>query len=267
MTRAPGGKVGLLKKQLTFIGLAILVLGSTAASCQRVPSEQSAARVRAAGKLEVAVDPSYPPFASLDEKGRPIGFEIDLAGEVARRLGVLPDYVGMDVGGVMDALIARKVDVAISGMPPAPEYGKQLAYSRPYFNAGQVIVTLSDGLEGTDALAGRTVGVESGSTGDIEMRKLLAQVRGLSLKSYTTPDVALADLRLGKLEAVVTDGVTALEFARQYPDANVSAPFVNEYYVVALRKADVSLRDEINRMLDDLERDGYLRALEEKWLR
>ena len=244
---------------------ALVVFGS----CQVSQGERSLARVQSTGKLIVGVDPSYPPFAAIDNQGQPDGYEIDLAKEIARRLGVTPGFVGIDVGGIVDALIARKIDVIISGLSPYPEYAKQLAYSHPYFNGGQVLVVAPGGPHSFTQLAGRTVGVESGSTGDLETRKRAQQIKDLKIKSYTTAEAAIDDLRAGFLDGAVTDVLTA----RQYLSHNtadlsiVEPPFTDESYVVASRRADLSLAAEINRILADLEREGYLKYLAERWLR
>ena len=236
--------------------------------CQAPQEERSLARVKASGKLIVGVDPSYPPFAALDGRGQPIGYEIDLAKEVSRRLGVAPGFVGMDFGGIVDALIARKVDVIISGLSPYPAHAKQLAYSRPYFNAGQVLVVTSGYPLTLAGLAGRMVGVESGSTADLEMRQRAGQIDYLQVKSYTTPEAAMEDVRAGRLDAAATDVLTAREYLARNAGLNIAGPpFTDDPYVIASRRGDRSLAAEINRILDDLEREGFLNDLAERWLK
>ncbi|MBI4317211.1 MAG: amino acid ABC transporter substrate-binding protein [Chloroflexi bacterium] len=246
------------------IGLLYLLLGP-----QPKVEDVSLQRIQQAGEIVVGIDPSYPPFESLDAEGNLIGYDVDLAVELARRLGVRASFVSLDIGSIHDALLANKLDVIVSSLPPFPEYTRQIAYSLPYFNAGQVLVLgpHSGDLDGVGDLSGRALGVESGSTADLEMRKLAATVPDLSIVSFTTPDAALADLRVGKLDAVVADAVTALEWrARSGGLRIVPEPLTVEPFVVALRRADALLLQEVDRVLAEVEQDGTQTALHVRWL-
>ncbi len=263
-----------MSREMTLEWLVLLVLASVvvvvgAISCRPQVEERSLSRIKEAGELVVGVDPSYPPFAAVDEKGRIVGYDIDLAEDIARRLGVAARFVSVDIGSIHDGLLAKKFDVIISSLPPFPEFTKKISYSRPYFNAGQVLVVrqTTNDVHTLDDLVGRSVGVEGASAADIEVRKLAGSSLNLTVHPYVSPDLALAALKVGEVDAAVVDAVTALEFIRRDKSVQiVGEPLTVEPYVVAARKADVSLLKEIDRALVELEDDGTGEKLRQRWL-
>jgi polar amino acid transport system substrate-binding protein len=217
--------------------------------------------VRALGRVTIAIDPSYPPFADYDAAGRVVGFDVDLSGEVAGGLGVAPELQAIDIASAIDALLARKVDLVISALPPYPEYTRDVAYSDPYFNAGQVlIVPAGSPITGPVGLAGRTLAVEQGSAGEEEGRKWT----GTRLRLADAPEAALALIGNGA-EAALLDRVVALNLTRGRAEWRVGEPLTFEPYVIAARRVDAALAAAVNQTLARLRADGGLAALERKW--
>ena len=115
----------------------------------------------------MAVDPSFPPFDDVDDGGQLIGFDIDLAQELGRRLDVPVEFKAIAFDGLVDAVIADKADVIISAFPYDPRLTQDIRYSQPYFEGGLVLVTRAESpVTGPEDLVGRTVAVEWGSLGD-----------------------------------------------------------------------------------------------------
>lgn len=225
-------------------------------------------RIRESGKLIVAIDPSYPPFETYDDKGQITGYDVDLASEVASRLGVRPDFVAIDMGGIIDALIAKKVDVIISSLTPYPEYGKDIAYSRAYFDAGQVIVIRrgSTAITALDDLKDKIVAVESGSGGELEMSRHVKSLQGMTMKPTMTPQQALNEVEEGRADAAVVDAISALEYARTHEALEIETTITDEPFVIAARRKDKALLKEIDRVLTEMAAEGDLDNLREKWL-
>lgn len=260
---------GVALGQLVLLVLASFVVAA-AVSCRPQVEDKSLFRVREAGELVIGIDPSYPPFETIDGQGKLVGYDVDLAEYIAGRLGVRPEYVGVDVGSIHDGLLAKKFDVIISSLPPFPELTKEISYSRPYFNAGQVLVVgyATDDISSPKDLEGKIVGVEGASSGDIEVRKLANQSKTMSLTvhPYVAPDAAMAALKAREVDAVVVDSVTAMEFIRRESSVKiVGEPLTVEPYVIAARKADVLLLKEIDNALAEMESDGTSDKLREKW--
>jgi polar amino acid transport system substrate-binding protein len=240
----------------------LLVFNATACLFGRAEPDRSLERVRAAGRLLIAIDPSYPPFADYDAAGGVGGYDVDLAAEVSRDLGVAPELRAIDIGSAIDALLARKVDVVISAFPPYPEYTRDVTYSEPYFNAGQVLVSAAAApITMSAGLAGRTLAVEQGSTAEETARKLT----GVAVRVVDAPENAVGLIGAGA-DAAMVDRVLAASLTRGRPDLVAGPPQTFEPYVIAVRRADAALAAAVDAGLRRLRSEGRLDALERKWL-
>ena len=88
------------------------------------------------GTWRVGMDPSFPPFESLDESGTPIGYDVELAERLAQQWGLEAEIVAIGFDSLVDALQAGKIDSVVSALPLDPRLTKDIAYSEPYFEAG-----------------------------------------------------------------------------------------------------------------------------------
>lgn len=252
---------------LALVGVILSCL--VACEGQDAQPDVSLERVRQSGRLVIGIDPSYPPFESYDERGQLVGFDVDLANDLAGRLGAQPSFVAIDIGGIIDALIAKKIDVIISSLLPYPEYTKQVSYSQAYFNAGQVLVVRegTTDIDGLEDLKGKVVALESGSGGDLEMSKRAKSIERLTIRPEMTAQQALTSVREGRADAAVVDAISALEYQRSQGGLSVVGdPLTDEPFVIAVRRKDQALLKEIERILTDLRDEGGLELLREKWL-
>ncbi len=147
-----------------------LVLAGTAACGRRTDGLD---RVRSSGMLRIAVDPSFPPFEFVDGAGQIVGYDADLARALAESLGVDAHFVTTGYDALYDALTVGRADVIISALYPDPGRTAGFAFSRPYFNAGEVII-VSEGspISSPEELAGRPVACVFGTAGHMELLQL-----------------------------------------------------------------------------------------------
>jgi polar amino acid transport system substrate-binding protein len=232
--------------------------------------DRSLARVRQAGVLRVGLDASYPPFEEIDEAtGEIRGFDVDLARELGRRLGVEIEIVNSGWDGLYDALEAGRFDAVISGLVYDRWQTDRVVYSISYFNAGQVLVVRED--EETIAqvgnLKGHTLGVEVGSEGDVQGHELRKQLRDLTLRPYPAPADVLSAVKQGEVDAGLVDAISARQFIQAEGGVRIVEPPVSdELYVVAVRLEDQALLKAINTALVEMRDDGTLERLMDKWL-
>jgi len=250
---------------LIYCFLAVLTeLGASVAG-QGPDPVWAAARRR--GSLRVAVDFGYYPFSGV-EHGQPIGYDIDLARAVGRKLGLAVEFVPSNLDSIYDDLANRKADVAASALPYAPEQGWRVGFSTFYFNAGQVLVVPErSGIGGQEQLGGHTVGAPLGSDADTFARKLAAGTPTIAVRSdYDTPAALLADLRRGKLDAAIVDNASALSDLGHQPGLKTVGPALTlEPYVLAVPVEAYQLRDQINHALEDLRQEGFFEQIGKKW--
>lgn len=225
-------------------------------------------RIQATGQWRVGIDPSFPPFETLDSEGKPLGFDVDLANAIAARWGVRAQLESVGFDGLMDAVWASKVDSAISALPYQPQFSQDLAFSRPYFEAGLVLVTGKTGnaITSPEDLAGRRVAVEWGSEGDVQARELRRRFPELQIEPQETSQAALAAVVDGQADAALVDHISALQFAATDGRVVIAPkPVVSDPYVIVLPRKAPLLQRQVEEALTALEADGTLDRLTDKW--
>ena len=250
--------------------LVALLLVTMLGACF-APNDVTWEQVRVSGVLRVGMDASFPPFESVASDGSLIGFDVALARELSRRLGVEPQFVAnLPYDGLYDALTARRVDAVISALVVNPARTADFTYSHAYFDAGEVLV-LRNGDRAIRSVADldrHDLGVVLGTMGDQEARRWARRSEALSILPYPTPREALQAVNDGEVDAAVVDRVSALEaMGAGYPVTVVGEPIVEAPYAVAMRKDSQRLLRQINSALTAMEADGTLDRLIANWLK
>jgi ABC-type amino acid transport substrate-binding protein len=215
------------------------------------------------------MDASFPPFETIAVDGGLVGFDVDLARELGRRLGVEVQFVAnLPYDGLYDALAVDRVDVVISALVVNPTRMADFGYSTPYFDAGQVLVVHEGetGIEGMPDLAGRTLAVEFGTQGDLEARKWARRLEGLAIVHCQTAAEALEAIEAEEVDAALVDHVSALAAVSGKGLIIVSPSIVEEPYAVAARRESRHLLRAIDDALAEMETDGTMDTLEMEWL-
>lgn len=228
-------------------------------------------RIQRDGVIRVGMDASFPPFETLDAQGHFLGYDVDLANELARRLGIgHVTFVNIHFDGLYDALLDGKCDIILSALPFDRERTEDVAYTVPYFHAGQVMVVGMAGqasIRDVEDLAGETVAVEMGSEAHSIVRQLNVR-RGLAIEVRTTysAEEALDLARAGETRAAIADAVTVFAYTAAREDVwPVGEQLTDEPYVIAAPLEGKILLDRINRALADMAEDGYRDSLLQSW--
>jgi polar amino acid transport system substrate-binding protein len=270
----------------------MLLIGLAAASLVRQAvvggGDKTWARITQTGVWRVGMDPSFPPFENLDAStGQPAGFDVDLARTIAGRWGVRVEFVGVGFDQLMDAVAANRVDSAISALPITPHRSEEMQFSRPYIEAGMVLVApASAGFppaapagaepDGERALAaaaqlldGKRVAAEWGSEGDGLARRLQTLLQGeLQLVLRGSADEALAAVLAGEADAAIVDAVSAALFLGEGGNLVATGePLRSDPYAIVTPKHAPELLRQVNEALDALEQDGTLSEIRARWLR
>ena len=230
---------------------------------QATTETDALARVRQAGELIIGTDATYPPF---ENKVGPdlVGFDIDLGSAIAKELGVSPRWVNASFDGIFPALLSRKFDMVVTAATITPERQKTLAFSDPYYDAGQVITLRREQKPITlDDLTGKTVGVQINTTAHV----MLEDRAGVRLKKFNSIDLAFLDLQNGRLDAVVNDAPTTRFMLKQsFPSLTVvGTPVTAEQYGIACHPEDASLVKAVNAALAELRTSGEYDRIYAKW--
>jgi len=215
----------------------------------------------------VGIDPSYPPFAEWTPDAI-VGIEPDIARKLGERMGVETSILIMGYDGLYDALYTGEVDLILAGLRADPLYAEWVHYSPPYFDAGQVLVSLADAPVGEmAALDGKRLAVEIASAGDQAAQRWQRRLDTLHVERYLLPEDALVAVERGEVDAALVDAITAREYLRTHSGlvraAEMTAP---DEYVIAMRRANYRLIEAVEASLADMQADGTLDAIIEQWL-
>jgi polar amino acid transport system substrate-binding protein len=250
-----------MKKRILVIMVACLMIismGLTACSGNNDSTEKV---------LRVGVDNTYPPMEYVDESGNTVGFDVDLAAEIAKRLGMKLELVPSAWEGIFLGLDTDKYDCIISSVSMTEERMKTIDFTSPYLANGQVIAVRKDydSIMTAEQLAGKKAGVQAGTTADEAAIKHKEKV-DFELVQYDEIIQAFTELKIGRVDAVIVDAVVAMDYvSKNINDYKVtSAQLTNEPIAVAVKKGN-SLKDDIQKALDEIKADGTLKALSLKW--
>lgn len=229
------------------------------------------------GNWRVALDPSFPPFESLDAQGQPIGYDIDLAREMASDWGLVLEIVPIGYDSLLDALLTSQTDSIVSAFPYDPRVTKDVAFSPPYFEAGVRLAvhkafplpqeTLSKIDDFAHMLQGKVIAVEIGSMADMIGRRLQRLETTIELQAYQTPRESVnALLSDHEVEALLVDNVTLREAqGTGAPIVAIGSALEGNPYVIAAPLSATTLQKAIAETLHKFEKNGTLTRLEEQW--
>jgi len=249
----------IYRLQFLFIAAAAILTAAFPANAQTTLEA-----VKQKGVLVAGSSAEYPPFEYVAD-GKLVGYDVDMAEEITRRMGVKVAWEKIDFKGIVAALTAKRVDVLITALTWTPERAERIAFSDPYFDAGIGAVTQrTSTIEKAEDLTGRKVGVQLGSSGERYVRETIGSKVG-QLLTYDSITLAINDLKNGRVEAVVNP-LPVLRYAVRN-DSGFRYTGVWDTRVVGIntRLEDKELLAEINRHLGDLKREGFLAKLETKW--
>jgi polar amino acid transport system substrate-binding protein len=216
--------------------------------------------------LRVGIDPSLPPF-SFYAGDQVVGFEIDLANALAQELGVQVQWVALGFDGLYDALRADRVDVIIAAVTPDPLRFNDARYTRSYYDAGLVLVSLTNNIREMSDLDRGALAYAFGSAAHEESDRWLRRVTAYQTLPFETPVHALDALRLGQADAALVTATDMQLYRRIHGDWQAIASFVtHQPFVIAVNPRLGRLAGALNTNLDRLEAEGILAALLRRWL-
>lgn len=223
------------------------------------------------GVLNVGSDNAYPPFENIEAgKTEPVGFDVDLYKEIARRLGLTAKSTTTSFDGLFTQSIPRgQFDVGISAITIKDERKQSVDFTDPYFEANlslAVNVSKTPNIKTIDDLAGQTLGVQTGTTGADCADAIVAQGKAKEVKKFDTAVQAFDDLVAGGVAAVVNDrpaseGIIAQRSALKV----VQVLETNEKYGIAISRDKPDLRVAINGALKEMMQDGTYARIYKTW--
>lgn len=262
-----------VRRAAPLLGLgALLIAAGLLWRAWQTPEDAAWARIQADGRMVVATDASYEPFAATDINGDLFGFDVDLAEAIGRRWGVAVAFENLTYDALLGALVVGRDELVISAFVAQPERTREVAYTAPYFTGGTLVVIRRDTGEpivgAAEAwAAGKTLAVEYGAGGDALARQWARRVVGVTVQPLATAADALAAVAAGTADAAVVDAIAAYSFLMDHPDLRLAGPPLGpEPYVIAVSANSPVLLARLEETLAAMEADGTLGHLRAKWL-
>lgn len=221
--------------------------------------------IKAAGKIVLGTSADYPPYQFhkiVDGKDSIVGWEIELAEAIAKELGVELEVKDSKFETLLIDLNAKKVDFVVSAVTITEKRKESVDFSDPYWKGGQVVLMQKEKAVANVAdLKGKTIGVQLGSTGEIEAKK----IEGANVKAVEAFEANILDLLSGKVDAVVLGYAVGKNYEKLNPKLTVVAELSSSDNAIALRKGDKELAEAVNAALAKFKADGTIEKLVAKY--
>lgn len=231
--------------------------------------DNSLQKIKDAGKLVLGLDDTFAPMGFRDDSGEIVGFDIDLAKEVASRMGVELEIKPIDWSSSILSLNKGDIDVLWNGVTINESRKAQINFSKPYLNNRLIIVKSKDrnDINSKEDLAGKVLGVQVGSNDEALQSDPISK-EAKEIRKYDVNVNAFLDLRAKRIDAVIIDEVAAQYYiSEEKVDFVVveNSPLTEEFYGIGFRKTDVELLTEVDRILDEMKADGKSAEISQKW--
>ncbi|AWK51200.1 amino acid ABC transporter substrate-binding protein [Clostridium beijerinckii] len=269
-------KINTLIKKITIVAI-IATLGTSLVACTGT-TQNKASETKTTGstldkdELVVGLDDTFVPMGFKDESGKIVGFDVELADAVAKKLNKKIKFQSIDWSMKETELANGNIDLIWNGYSITDERKQKVEFSKPYLNNTQVIVTLADSnIKSKADLAGKKVGAQTGSTAVDAVEEDGDTIKGFdggNLVTFEDNNSALMDLEAKRLDAIVVDEI----LARYYMKARgtekykiLDENFGKEQYGVGIRKGDTKFVDAFNKALDEAIADKTAGEISKKW--
>ncbi|MDC9606349.1 amino acid ABC transporter substrate-binding protein [Xenorhabdus griffiniae] len=221
--------------------------------------------IKASGIFKIGTEGTYPPFTYHDASNKLIGFDVDIAREIARRLNVKPEFMEVKWDGLIAGLDAKRFDAVINQVGVTPERAAQYSFSIPYTTSQVVLITRNDN---SDIKAFADIKGKRSAQSLTSNYGQLATSYGASLVSTDGFNQAIDLVATGRADATLNDRLSFLDFKKQRPNAPVKIVAQQtdaSKSAVLLRKGDAELLEAVNKALQEIKDDGTYTRISEKY--
>ena len=219
-----------------------------------------------AAEINVGANIGNVPWEFQDAKGEIVGFEVDLMKEVGKRLGMDVKFTNIPFQGLFAAVQSGQIDAAVSSITITKKRLESVGFAQPYYDSDQSLtVKKESGITGLAGMDGKTVGVDTGSTGDMWTTKNQATAKIATINRYEGLQPAMLDLEAGRIDGYISDIPALLYYVKDKPQfAVVERIKTTEQYSVMFAK-DAPLATQVNDVITAMKTDGTLAKIHETW--
>jgi len=249
-------------KRLSTMILAIVTVFSLLAGCS---SSSSADKDK---KLVIGIDDKFAPMGFRDDNNKIVGFDIDYAKAAAKKMGVTAEFQPIDWETKESELSSGRIDLIWNGYTITDERKKKVLFTKPYLKNSQVVVTLANSnISKLDDLTGKVVGLQSLSSAADALNANPIKSKIKKVTEFSDNVMALSDLKIGRVDAVVIDEVVIKYYMSKQKDTFklLDESLAPEEYGVGVKKGNDDLLNKLQKALDTMNQDGTAAKISEKW--
>ena len=219
-----------------------------------------------AGKLTMSTNAQFPPYEMVADDGSFEGIDIEVADAIAKKLGLELQVDDMDFDAALLAAQNGKSDMVMAGVTVTDERQKVMDFSDTYAEGIQSIIVPEDSdIASADDLTGKAIGTQRGTTGYIYCTDDFGED---SVVAYDNGLTAVQALNNGQVDAVVIDNAPAKEFVAANTGLKIlDTAYAQEDYAIGVAKGNTALLDAINGALKELQADGTLQSIVDKYIK
>ena len=252
----------------TLKSLFLALLLSTVGTSGWTQTTDALAAAKASGVIRIANTQSSPPWTLLDDKNQPAGYDVDVARELAKRMGIAKVvFVADSFKNFVEGLKTGKYDLVMNDLTPTPERGKQVDFAAPYGVEDFRIFVRADNtdIHGRPDLKGKQVGVTNGSTNESWSR---ANLKDSDIRTYDNGGFVFSDLATHRIDAVINSHFGGLHYAEvnHLDIKEVGEPLIYQLSAPALPKGQPALLKAVNQAIAAMMADGTIERLGKKWV-
>ncbi|MDP4084015.1 MAG: amino acid ABC transporter substrate-binding protein [Bacillota bacterium] len=228
-------------------------------------SQDLLSKIKADGKILIGTEGTYPPFTFHDASGKLTGFDVDLATEVAKRLGVTPEFKETQWDAMFAGLDANRFDMIANEVGIRPDRQVKYDFSSPYITSSAVLIAQKDNtkVKSFDDIKGlKSAQSLTSNYADI------AKKAGATLVGVEGFDQAIQLLTSNRVDVTINDKLSFLDFKKQKPDAPIKIVATSSDASTSgfmFRKSNNTLVDAVNKALTDIIKDGTYDKISKKW--
>ena len=219
-----------------------------------------------AQELTFAMEPSYPPFETTNEKGEIIGFDVDVANAICKEIQATCKFKGEAFDALIPNLKAKRFDASISAIDITDARAKQVLFSDAYYDSTASYVTL----KGKATLeSAKNVGVQNGTT---FQQYTVAETKQYTTKAYASLQSAILDLKSGRFDMIFGDTAVLADMISKEPEMQfVGEKVANKKYFgnglgIAMHKSNKELAEQLNKGLAAIKANGEYQKIYDKWM-
>lgn len=261
-----------MRRILTVVMALVLAVSAVGlAGCKKEEEKKDGGLGNAKeGKIVVGLDDTFAPMGFRDKKNKLVGFDIDLATEVAKQMKLEVEFKPIQWKAKDLELKSKKIDCIWNGMSVTPEREKAMSLSNKYLDNKIILMTSDNKVDIKIAkdLEKYNIGTQEDSAG-LEMLKAQKNAKKFikKVKEYPTYDDAISALKSGRVDVIAIDQVLGAYKNKNLEEKLAICKYAlgQDAYAIGFRKEDTALRDKVNESIKALIDSGKAKEISKKW--